>query len=436
MAYYAVPGVSIAIIDGDRIVWAEGFGVKKAGEAGKVDGSTLFQAASISKPIATIGVMKLVEKGELDLDADVNSKLKSWKVPESEFTAKEKVTLRRIMSHSAGLTVHGFGGFAKSEARPTLVQILDGVPPAKNSAVRVDRAPGEGFRYSGGGTTVEELLVADVTGENPPEFLNRTVLLPLGMKASTFTQPLPQARWADASAGHADDPAKAVDGDWHIYPMTFAAGLWTTPGDLCRVILEMQKAANSTQGDEAGPISPATAKAMLTQTAGSMGLGFALAGTGKDQRFSHNGGNDGFRATMEGTREGGKGFVIMTNSDSGVPLMMEIARSIRREFGWADTEQKVIKPFAMSDATMKRIVGAYALPAPGAKVVIFEKDGKLRLRTEGTPEPLDIRLVPVSAEEFVAPEMGFEIRAEMKGEEPASALIINGRRRERIAEGK
>ena len=165
MAYHEVPGVSIAVISGGRVEWARGIGVKEAGKADSITPTTLFQAASISKPVAATGMLRLVERGTLQLDTNVNGYLKSWKVPENKFTTTEKVTLRRIASHTAGLTVHGFPGYSPTDPIPTVVQVLDGAKPANTRPVRVDTTPGAISRYSGGGTTIMQQLLVDVTGK-------------------------------------------------------------------------------------------------------------------------------------------------------------------------------------------------------------------------------------------------------------------------------
>jgi len=191
MEYYHVPGVSIAIIDNGQVVWAGGFGVKQAGTTDSVKASTLFQAASISKPITASAALQLVGAEKLSLDEDVNSYLKSWKVPENSFTAQEKVTLRRILSHSAGLTVHGFPGYSSGISTPTLQQILDGEKPANTPAIRVDILPGSLFRYSGGGFSVLQQLLIDMTNEPFPLTMKRLVLEPTGMPLSTSSSPSP-----------------------------------------------------------------------------------------------------------------------------------------------------------------------------------------------------------------------------------------------------
>ena len=327
-----VPGVSIAVIDNFAIDWARSYGVRD--EAGQpVNLETLFQAASISKPVAATAVMKLVEQGKLKLDEDVNVKLKSWKVPENEFTATEKVTLRRIMSHSAGLTVHGFPGYEEGAPLPTVPQILDGLKPANTAAVRVDIVPGSKNRYSGGGTTVLQLLVADVTGRRFADVLRDLVLSKAGMKDSTYEQPLPPAHRGNAATAFKSD-GSPVKGRYHTYPEQAAAGLWTTPSDLARLLIEIGKSA---EGQSNKILAKETVREMLKPEKPGAGLGFAL--NPDATLFGHGGSNAGFRALMFCSRSG-RGFVVMTNSDSGGRLAGEIQEAIAGAYGWAEFKRQ------------------------------------------------------------------------------------------------
>jgi CubicO group peptidase (beta-lactamase class C family) len=193
MKHYKVPGVSIAVINNGRMEWAKGYGERAAGTNLPVTPETLFQAGSISKPVAALGALKMVQDGKLSLDEDVNRKLVSWKIPENEFTKEQKVTLRRLLTHSAGTSVWGFPGYsADTKSLPAVPQILDGSAPANTKAVRVTEAPGTRWSYSGGGFTVMQLLMTDVSGKPLPQLMSDTVLKKLGMKNSTYQQPLPQ----------------------------------------------------------------------------------------------------------------------------------------------------------------------------------------------------------------------------------------------------
>jgi CubicO group peptidase (beta-lactamase class C family) len=327
MQLYKVPGLSIAVIDNFQIVWTKAYGVIETGSTTPVTPGTLFQAGSISKPVAATGALYLVEHGKLSLDEDVNRKLKTWKVPDSEFTKNEKVTLRRLMSHSAGLTVHGFPGYDVHDAMPTLVQIFNGEKPANTAAIRVDLVPGTKVRYSGGGVTIEQQLMVDVTGKPFPSLMREIVLDKIGMTDSSYEQP-PAKADKTASGTYAD--GKVVRGRWHIYPEMAAAGLWTTPTDLSKFAIEI---ALSKHGKSNRVLSEAMTRQMLTPVLEDAGLGFFLDKNNPGQ-FGHNGADEGFQALLTMNAESGNGVAIMANSDNGIAVADLLLRSVAKEYGW------------------------------------------------------------------------------------------------------
>jgi CubicO group peptidase (beta-lactamase class C family) len=329
MKLYNVPGLSVAVIDDYKIVWAKGYGVIETGSSTPVTPKTLFQAGSISKPVAATGALYLVEHGKLALDENVNEKLKTWKVPDNDFTTREKVTLRRLMSHTAGLTVHGFPGYDVNDAMPTLVQIFNGEKPANTAPIRVDTVPGTIERYSGGGVTIEQQLMMDVSGKAFPALLRELVLDKIGMAESSYEQPLPPARAAMTASGTYSD-GKVVRGRWHIYPEMAAAGLWTTPTDLCRFAIEI---AQSKQGKSNRVLSEKMTKEMLTPVLEEAGLGLFIEKNNPGQ-FGHNGADEGFQAILTMNAESGKGVAIMANSDNGITVGDVLVRRIAKEYGW------------------------------------------------------------------------------------------------------
>ena len=329
MKLYNVPGLSIAVIENYKIVLAKGYGVIETGSSAPVTTRTLFQAGSISKPVAATGALYLVEHGKLSLDENVNEKLKTWKVPENEFTKNEKVTLRRLMSHTAGLTVHGFPGYDTGDALPTLVQIFNGEKPANTKPVRVDIVPGTKERYSGGGVTIEQQLMMDVTGKTFPALMRELVLDKIGMAESSYEQPLPAARAAMTASGTYGD-GKVVHGRWHIYPEMAAAGLWTTPTDLSRFAIEI---ALSRKGKSNRVLSEKMTAEMLTPVLEEAGLGFFMDKDNPGQ-FGHNGADEGFQALLTMNADSGNGVAIMANSDNGIAVGDMLLQKAAKEFGW------------------------------------------------------------------------------------------------------
>jgi CubicO group peptidase (beta-lactamase class C family) len=279
--------------------------------------------------VAATGALFLVEQGKLSLDEDVNLKLKSWKVPENDFTEPQKVTLRRLMSHTAGLTVHGFPGYDVDAPLPMLVQVLNGEKPANTEPIRVDTVPGTTERYSGGGVTIEQQLVIDVTGKPFPEFMREAVLEKIGMNDSSFQQPLP-ANWAHRTAAGTFPDGKPVHGRWHVYPEMAAAGLWTTPTDLAKFATEI---ALSKQGKANHVLSQKMTNEMLTPVKDEVALGFFLDKPNPGL-FGHSGDDEGFQAMLTMNANTGKGLIIMTNSDRGLFAGQFLLRTVADEYSW------------------------------------------------------------------------------------------------------
>lgn len=380
MDHYNVPGMSIAVINDGRIKWARGYGVTDVDDPQAVDEHTLFQAASISKPVAALGALELVESGKLALDEDVNKRLKSWKLPDNEFTEQHPVTLETLLSHTAGTTVHGFGGYQVDAELPTLPQILDGLKPANSNAVRVDKLPGEGFRYSGGGTTIVQLLIEDVSGRPFAQFMQDEVLTLLGMSDSSYEQPLPADRQAQAASGHYSNK-RPVKGSWHVYPERAAAGLWTTPSDLARYAIEVQSAY---QGRSHKVLSRETVHDMLTPR-GLVGLGPFISTVEGTTRFSHGGSNEGFKCLLVADRDSGQGAVVMTNGDQGGQLAREVMNAIASVYGWRGYLPPEREVADIDDDVLKRYVGHYNIKSLGA-VLVKPGDGYLSAKSLFGPE--------------------------------------------------
>jgi CubicO group peptidase (beta-lactamase class C family) len=328
-----IAGLSLAVIDGGAVIREQGYGfTDKSGKAA-VTAATLFQAGSVSKPVAALGALRLVDRGLLSLDEDVNTKLRTWTLPQNKFTDAHKVTLRLILSHSAGITVHGFPGYSVGKTIPTLTQILNGEKPANTSAIRVDRIPGSEWKYSGGGYLVVQQMMIDVTGKPFPQYMEETVLKPLGMVSSTYSQPLPEQMAARAAKGYGGIFNQPINGTWHIYPEMAAAGLWTTAGDLARFAIGIQK---SVSGESNPVISQPLTREMLTNQKNNVGLGLFLKSSGKTLRFGHDGVDAGFDASMSAYAYQGKGAVVMINKNDNGDAMKQIFGVIGEQYRWPD----------------------------------------------------------------------------------------------------
>ena len=326
MREHHIPGLSLAVVGDGSLIKAQAHGFTDQTEQVPVTTDTLFQAASISKCLAALAALRLVDQRRLDLDEGVNARLRSWKIPASNVVDLDQISLRRLLSHHAGFNVPGFPGYARGEAVPTLLQILNGTPPAKNPALRVEAIPAGQSRYSGGGYTVLQQLLIDVTGQSFPELMQTLVLEPLGLTASTFAQPLPPPLASPAATGHAPN-GHAIPGGARVYPEMAAAGLWSTPSDLARLVIGLQQAMT---GHADAILSPALAREMLTPQTATHGLGPFVSGTGKALKFFHSGRNAGFDCLLVGTAAG-RGAVIMMNTNAGANVLNVISNAIARE---------------------------------------------------------------------------------------------------------
>jgi CubicO group peptidase (beta-lactamase class C family) len=421
MAALHVPGVSIAVIHDGKIEWAKAYGVVRVGGA-PVTPETPFQAASISKPVTAMAVMHLVQTGKLNLDTDVNQYLKSWKVPTNDFTQKTTITLRELLSHTAGMTVHGFPGYASDAPLPTLVQVLNGAKPANTPAIYVDIAPGSEWRYSGGGFVVTQQVLLDVTGMPFPTFMKETVLGPAGMAHSTYEQPLPKSRMGEAAMPHHSN-GQPTPGGPHVYPEMSAAGLWTTPSDLARFAIELQ---NALEG-KSTILSAATAKEMLTPIKGGYGLGIGVGGGAAHPYFQHNGANDGFQCEMVAYNSG-DGVAIMTNSDNGGQLAGEILRTIAYERKWPDFAPRELPHpanISFSAETLRRFAGVYGM-APGVNMIVTIENGQLISQVTHQQK---LPLTALSANVFTPKVVDAQLEFPKDEQGPSTQLVLhqNGR---------
>lgn len=371
MKELGIPGVSIAVMNNGNIEWAKGYGIADSLENRKVTTKTLFQAGSISKPVAATRALQLMEQGLIDLDSNVNTYLSSWKLPDNEFTEKEKVTTRRILNHTAGLTISGFKGYVKGESIPSVIEILDG--KGNTDSVRVYKEPGKGWRYSGGGYTIMQHMITDIEQKQFPEIMQKYVLNPLGMKSSTYENPLPEKYHTIAATGYNFDGTQ-VEGKWFTYPEMAAAGLWTTPSELIVWGKEIQQTLQ-TQKD--GLLQTKTVNEMLTPNDDDQGLGpYVLKHT-----FGHGGADEGFRADLTAWKETPNVVVIMVNSQTGNVIIKEILLSIAQEYNLPGITPRTRVFKEQSKKELARFAGNYHFPKNGdAKIVI--NDNGLELTGE------------------------------------------------------
>ncbi|OOG68998.1 hypothetical protein B0E45_16020 [Sinorhizobium sp. A49] len=380
MARLHVPGVSIAVLDDGKIAWAKGYGVTRAGGP-PITPDTIFQAASISKPVTALAALRLVNQGKLDLDRDVNEQLQGWKLAAP---AGSHVTLRNLLSHTAGTTVSGFPGYSAGKPVPSIEDVLLGRSPAITKPILVDTQPGTVWRYSGGGTTVVQKLVGDATSRTFADVLRETVLDPVGMARSSFAQPLGETALQTAAWPH-DAAGDPIPGGPHTYPELAAAGLWTTPSDLARFALAVRRAAIHAPD---GLLPPALADAMLTPVKSDYALGFSIRVTSGVHSFSHSGSNAGYESMLVAFSGSGDGVVIMANGQQGGELIGELVHSVAVAYGWPGYRSIERPSIPVSADKAAKLAGEYQVQDRGT-FSIAASAGQLSVSLkQGISEPL------------------------------------------------
>ena len=386
MEHYGVPGVSIAVIYDHKIVWSKAYGIMDKESNEPVRLNTLFQAGSISKPVASYGALKLADNDEIDLEENVNTYLSSWKIPDNEFTENKKVSLKHLVSHTGGLTVHGFLGYSPDLTVPSLIEILNGVPPANSPAIFVDKVPEESFRYSGGGYTIMQQMLIDVKGKSYPELMDELVLSHLEMSNSTYEQPLSMEKLKMAATGYLPD-GSMTKGKRHTYPEMAAAGLWTTSEDLAKFAIDVQ---NTYKGTSEKVLSKEMVHQMLTPFVEDfLGLGLFLNKKGDAVYFGHGGWDEGFSSELVAHKTKGYGVVVLTNSNHP-DFISELIRSVALTYDW-ENFVPVYKKLDLNQEDIIAITGRYKINSDDL-LEVYEDNKKLYVKRMGQQPDEFIRI--------------------------------------------
>jgi CubicO group peptidase (beta-lactamase class C family) len=389
MARFNVPGVSVAVIHDFKIHWAKGYGIADVESGAPVDTETMFQAASISKPVAAMAVLRAVQDGLFALDDDINDILTSWKLDGEGFTRDRPVTPRGLTSHTSGLgDGFGFPGYDPADPLPTIVQIFEGQEPSNVRALFMERPPMTLMEYSGGGVTLMQQALADARGKPFEDIMQDDVLGPIGMTNSSYQQPISPEHDRNAARAHSSE-GTSKGAKWHVYPEMAAAGLWTTPTDLARFALEVQRSAI---GESNRVLSRTTVQEMLSPVGvGNFAVGFTVSKIGQGWYFSHGGSNWGFRATLLAHKVKGYGLAIMTNADQGGAVMSELSRRIQMAYEWdsfADPAPRGYRPpverteIDVAEEILSTYVGTYE-SSPEITLIITLEGGHLYLELVG-----------------------------------------------------
>lgn len=411
MKYYHIRGLSIAVVHDYTIEWARGYGAMDTATQQPVTTRTLFQAGSISKSLNGVGVLKLVQDKKIDLNTDINQYLQSWKFPYDSLSKGKKITIAHLLSHTAGLTLHGFPGYERGDTIPSITEVLNGKPPANTEPIRSQFEPGLRFQYSGGGTTISQLIVMDVTHQPYDVYMWNNVLKPLGMTMSSYTQPPSVDKQKFLATGYHPD-GKEVKGKYHVYPEQAAAGLWTNPTDLSKYIIETQL---SLQGKSNKVLSQQMTRLRLTPYIDSnAAYGVFIEKKGNEKYFGHNGADEGFLSAYTGSFENGNGVVVMVNSDVG-NILSEVVNSVAKVYGWKDYYKPVVKKIVpVADSLLDAYVGNYLL----------DRDS-IMISRQGSEVMLAVNRVQTFKIYFTSPEDFFtrDINLEFKFEKDATGKV-------------
>lgn len=396
MKHYKVPGVSIAVVNNFKLEWAKGYGLADTLKKTPVTTQTMFSAGSISKLVMAAAAFQLVQEQKISLDEPINQHLKSWKIPENDYTRQTPISLRMLLSHTAGTSQTSYFGFTPDKKNlPNILDILSGQPNAESRGVVVNSEPKKEFRYSGGGSMIAQMALMDVSGEPFEALCDRVLFQPLGMAQSTFAQPLPSKFQEQAAWGYSYAPW--YEGMPYVYPQQAAAGLYATPSDLANFLIEIQQALRG----KGKVLSQASAQTMVTPVAKISEGGFREEiGVGPfllqriDNRdaqgryFEFTGVNAGFVAYLIGNITEGYGAVIMLNTgDDFNGLGKEIRRAIAQTYGWHNFLPTTIQPSKWTKIELERVVGRYRLGPDEVMSLQREGDHLIQVINSGSPIP-------------------------------------------------
>lgn len=358
-----IPGLSIAFVDNGQIAWTKHYGYANLGDSIPISSETVFTGASLSKPVTAIAALNLVEKGILNLDEDVNLKLKEWKIPETKLTKNEKVTLRRLIGHNAGIKNDLWSSYLPKDQVPTLNQMLAGEEPSVEPQVSVIHEPGSKVEYSNSGYSIIQKLLMDVSNEEFNEIIDKLIFDPVGMENSSFKQPIPDKLKQRKAIGYTEE---LTPYPYRLFPYQAAGGIWTTPTDLAKFMITL---LNDYQKGTNKLISKEMAQTIFRKNIGR--YVFTLWNWGDDIVFQHYGSNQGFNCFMYGSIDQNQGIIVMTNSDNSFGIFDYIQRAVNSEYQWEYVKPEILNQITTNISWINPFLGEYRWRS---KQVIFTKE--------------------------------------------------------------
>lgn len=404
MSEYNIPALSLAVINQGEIAWADIYQNANFSKEQKLDCTSIFQAASLSKPVTFLAAVRMYAAGEIDLDKNIQNYLKDFVLPQGKQTAENPVTFRNIFSHTSGINSGGYQGYAKDLALPADRDILKGSAGVNTPAIEVVTPPNETLAYSGGAYTLAEQALQDIYNDEFSNIMKKWILEPAGMKHSEFTQPLPASKSDQVAKGYTQSGG-LVDGGWRNHPEQAAAGLWSNSIDMATFLIEIYRAY---QG-KSSIFSQSDIKSIISHERDGHVYGFILNRSGDDISITHYGGNAGYRTGMTISLTSGNGLVYLINSDNGGPLGNELMLSASQVYNWQHFKQTNVQRKQVSSEVLKGLPGEYKWNNQIDLSITFDENNKLISLI--FPNGDEYKLTPVVGDEleFIHPDTGVKV---------------------------
>lgn len=404
MSEYNIPAVSLAVINQGKIEWADIYQNANFSEEQELDCTSIFQAASLSKPVTFLAALRMHAAGEIDLDKNIQDYLKDFVIPKGEQTAENPVTFRNIFSHTSGITSGGYQGYAKGLPLPSDLDILKGSDGVNSSAIEVITPPNEILAYSGGAYTLAELALQDIFSDEFSNIMKKWMLEPAGMQHSEFTQPLPASKAKQVARGYTQS-GDVLDGGWHNYPEQAAAGLWSNSIDMAKFLIEIYKAY---QG-KSSIFSETDIKSIISQERDGHVYGFILSRSGDDISITHYGGNAGYRTGMAISLTSGNGLAYLINSDNGGALGNELLLTASQVYNWQHFKQTNVSRKQVNTNDLKPLAGEYKWNNQIDLSIRYDESNNLISLI--FPNGDEYKLSPIVGDEldFIHPNTGVEL---------------------------
>jgi CubicO group peptidase (beta-lactamase class C family) len=416
MTEYNIPALSLAVINHGEIEWADIY--QNADFPGQtLDCMSIFQAASLSKPVTFMAALRMEAAGEIDMDENIQTYLSDFTLPQGKQTPENPVTFRNIFSHTSGISSGGYQGYAKDLPVPSDLQILRGDEGANTPAIEVVTPPNESLAYSGGGYTLAELALQDIYSDDFSSIMKKWILEPAGMSHSEFTQPLPDSNANEVAWGYTQS-GEAIEGGWRNHPEQAAAGLWSNAIDMAKFLNEIYKGY---QGESA-IFTPSEIETILSHERDGLVYGFIVNRSDDDISITHYGGNAGYRTGMTISLISGKGLVYLTNSDYGGALGNELLLSASQVYEWQHFKQITVEREQVSSEVLKGLSGDYMWNSQIELSITFDEvNNTISLYF---PNGDEYKLIPVKGDElgFIHPGTAVTVTFSME-DAPLSFLL-------------